>query len=247
MRRCSRHRAASVTATTTATRVIRHRVDPCQPTSTTKDRPSTAVASPSAALLWTDGRLLKWIAARLPEVARHRYQVPLRASGSSLRLPSRSAVNSRVVPTEFCMNAPGRRAASAWTAFQPVQWVGTRTSGARSARASQVSSMIGSKSGPFRWKASHHQVETIDSGQSVGVAADVHDAGVARNRSGPLALAGDVHDQGLIVEDQRVGLPGAISVGLVDREALLERASSGRPRRSREPTAQRGTRVGGSR
>ena len=44
------------------------------------------------------------------------------------RLSSRELVpsNSKRVPTLFCTNASGKRAASAWVALQPVQWVGTR-------------------------------------------------------------------------------------------------------------------------
>ena len=35
------------------------------------------------------------------------------------------ATNSKRVPTLFWMNASGKRAAIAWMARQPVQWVGT--------------------------------------------------------------------------------------------------------------------------
>jgi hypothetical protein len=68
------------------------------------------------------------------------------------RLLARQLVRrrSKVVPTEFWMKESGRRAARACVAFQPVQWVGTITSGARSASASQVGPMRGSNKGPLR-------------------------------------------------------------------------------------------------
>jgi hypothetical protein len=49
------------------------------------------------------------------------------------------------------MKLSGDRAASARVAFQPMQWAGTITPGARSTNASQVAPMIGSKSDPLRW------------------------------------------------------------------------------------------------
>ena len=62
------------------------------------------------------------------------------------------AVNSKRVPTLFWMNASGNRAAIAWMARQPVQWQGTRWSGANSPSAWQVGAMIFSNTGPLRWK-----------------------------------------------------------------------------------------------
>jgi hypothetical protein len=57
------------------------------------------------------------------------------------------AVKVYDVPTALGMNASGSTAANRCWAFQPVQWAGTRTSGASTANAATVGSMIGSKAG----------------------------------------------------------------------------------------------------
>jgi len=47
-----------------------------------------------------------------------------------------------VVPTAFWTNAPGKRAASWWTAFHPVQWAGTMNEGESSSKARTVGEMM---------------------------------------------------------------------------------------------------------
>jgi hypothetical protein len=71
-------------------------------------------------------------------------------------------------------------------------------------------------------EAADHRVEGVDAGEAAGVAGDVDDAGMAapgeHHQTGPA----EVHDQSLVVEDQRVGLPAVVVVGLVEGHAGLE-------------------------
>lgn len=57
-----------------------------------------------------------------------------------------------LVPTLPGTNASGKLAARAWMARHPVQCTGATTRGSSLRNASTVAGMIGSKSGPPRWK-----------------------------------------------------------------------------------------------
>ena len=71
-------------------------------------------------------------------------------------------------------------------------------------------------------EAADDGVQLVDAGQSLGVTADVDDARVPAAGEHDQPAPGDVGDQRLVVEDQRVRLPACAAPGLVDREALLE-------------------------
>ena len=66
------------------------------------------------------------------------------------------------------------------------------------------------------------RVQLVHAGQALGVAADVDHAGVPAAGEDDEPAPGDVGDQCLVVQDQRVGLPAAAAPGLVDGEPLLE-------------------------
>src|SRR5215472_3187567 len=74
---------------------------------------------------------------------------------------------------------------------------------------------------PVEVEPADHRVQRLIAGQPPGVAADVHDPGVPAAGDDDQALAGDVHDQRLVIEDQRVGFPGAAQPGLLRRESRL--------------------------
>ena len=130
-------------------------------------------------------------------------------------------------PTEGCTNASGRAWARRWVAFQPVQWPGTTRSTPKSAKAAIDGSMIGSNTAPVRWKPPTKPDDPVAAGEPPGVVEHVDGAGVGAAGHHHQALAGDVDDHVLVVEDQRVGLPAVAGPGLVDGEAGLELGDPG--------------------
>src|SRR5262249_51970358 len=76
----------------------------------------------------------------------------------------------------------------------------------------------------------------VDPRQPQGVAGDVDGAGVPAPGQHHQAPVPDVDDEGLVVDDQRGGLPPPVPVGLVHRQAPLRDRRAGRPPR-REPAA----------
>ena len=82
--------------------------------------------------------------------------------------------------------------------------------------------MIFSNAGRSRWKPPIDGVDAVLAGELPHVAEDVHDARVAAAGEDDEALAAHVRDQRLVVEDQRVGLPAAVAVGLETAGPLLE-------------------------
>jgi hypothetical protein len=76
---------------------------------------------------------------------------------------------------------------------------------------------------PTEVKASDDGVEVMVASQAPHVVEDVHDSGVTAAGQHDEAASAHVRDEGLIVEDQRIGLPASVPVGLVGREAPLER------------------------
>jgi hypothetical protein len=133
-----------------------------------------------------------------------------------------AAVRWKVVPTLFWMKAPGRRRAIAWVAFQPVQWAGMITSGGELLKSADgvPDDRLEQRAGQV--EAADDGMQFPDDGQALGVAADVDDAGVPAAGEHDQPAARDVGDQGLVVQDQRVGFPALPAPGLVDRESLLE-------------------------
>ena len=133
-----------------------------------------------------------------------------------------AAVRWKVVPTLFWMKAPGRRRAIAWVAFQPVQWAGTITSGADCSSASDgvPDDRLERRAGQV--ETADDGVQLVHAGQALSVTADVDDARVPAAGEHDQPAPGDVGDQRLVVQDQRVRLPASAAPGLVDRESLLE-------------------------
>jgi hypothetical protein len=58
-------------------------------------------------------------------------------------------------------------------------------------------------------KAAHDRVDGPVTGQAPGVPADVDDPGVSAACDDEQAFVLDVHDEGLVVEDERVRFPAA--------------------------------------
>ena len=100
--------------------------------------PTTAAQRPDGGQRTTTSR----VHCRAAPALRHRQR--------SLARSDWTGQSSIVVPTVLITNASGSRAASCWTAFQPVQCAGTRSAGESSASASTVGPMIGSNIGPLR-------------------------------------------------------------------------------------------------
>ena len=75
-------------------------------------------------------------------------------------------------------------------------------------------------------EAADEGMEVVDASEPLGLLADVDDLGVRAAGEYDEALAGDVGDERLIVEDERIGCPAAVAARLVDGEALLEAAAS---------------------
>ncbi len=125
------------------------------------------------------------------------------------------------VPTLFWMNAPGRARAIACVAFQPVQWAGTITSGAsRSGGDSVCDDRLEQRSGQV--EPADHRVQLADAGQALGVAADIDHAGMPAPGEDDQPAPGDVGDQRLVVQYQRVRFPAFAAPGLVNRESFLK-------------------------
>jgi hypothetical protein len=76
-----------------------------------------------------------------------------------------------------------------------------------------------------------HRVHPVHPGQRPRVPQDVDHAGVPAPGHDDEPAPGQVHDQRLVVEDQRVRLPAVAPQRLVDREPLLEVGRSAAPRR----------------
>jgi hypothetical protein len=81
--------------------------------------------------------------------------------------------------------------------------------------------------GPGQVQAADEAGDLVAAGQAPGVAQDVDRAGMGAGRHHHQALAGDVDDQVLVVQDQRVGLPAVAGPRLVDGEADLELGDPG--------------------
>jgi hypothetical protein len=105
------------------------------------------------------------------------------------------------------MKASGRAAARRWVAFQPVQWPGTNRSTPRSVRGGDGGADDRLEDGPGEVEAANEAGDLVAAGEAPGVLEDVDGAGVGAGRHHHQALAGDVDDQVLVVEDQRVELP----------------------------------------
>src|SRR6185312_15186676 len=71
-------------------------------------------------------------------------------------------------------------------------------------------------------EAADDRTDLVHAGQSLGVAADVDDARVPAAGQHDQSATGNVRDQRLVVEDERVGLPAVAAPSLVDREATFE-------------------------
>jgi hypothetical protein len=127
-----------------------------------------------------------------------------------------------VVPTALWTNASGKRAASWWTAFQPVQCAGMMRDGESSSNAWTVGPMIASNIGPLRWKPPITTAIFSCPVKPLRIADGVHDPGVAAAAEDDEAEFGQPKHHRLVVEDQRVGLPAASTECLVPAEARLE-------------------------
>ena len=66
----------------------------------------------------------------------------------------------------------------------------------------------------------------LDAGESSRVADDVDDPGVTAPGQHDQAVAGDVDNEGLVIEDQRVWCPGPVGQCLVKRHAMFEVAGA---------------------
>ena len=107
--------------------------------------------------------------------------------------------------------------------------------------------MIRSNHGPLRWKPPDDGVDLVLAGQLARVAHDVHDARVPAAGENDEAATAHAHHEGLVVEDQRVGLPVRVAVGLVDGEALLEVRRAVDLAGDRAPSRRGGTRAAAAR
>jgi hypothetical protein len=74
---------------------------------------------------------------------------------------------------------------------------------------------------PAQVEAAEQRIERLPAGQPLGVPGNVHHAGVAAAGDHHDALVADVHDERLIIEHERVGLPASVEPGLLRREAWL--------------------------
>lgn len=71
-------------------------------------------------------------------------------------------------------------------------------------------------------KAADDRGNGVDAGESARLADDIDDPGVAAPRKHHQPVTGDMDDEGLIVEDERVGCPGPIGERLMKRHAVFE-------------------------
>ena len=62
----------------------------------------------------------------------------------------------------------------------------------------------------------------LDAGEPSRITDDVDNPGVPAPGQHDQTVTGDVDDEGLVVEDQRVGRPGPVGQRLVKRHAMLE-------------------------
>ena len=81
--------------------------------------------------------------------------------------------------------------------------------------------------GAIEVKTAHHRVQGPILGEATGIAADVHDSGVAAPGDDEQALVLDVDDERLVVEDERVRLPGIVDPRLLRRKAGLLASGAG--------------------
>jgi hypothetical protein len=128
-----------------------------------------------------------------------------------------SEVQSRD-PTLLGMYAWGMAWARACAARHPVQWAGMADLG---------QSVDGGFDDRLEcWtaevKAADDRGNGVDAGESARVADDIDDPGVAAPRKHHQPVTGDMDDEGLIVEDERVGCPGPIGERLMKRHAVFE-------------------------
>ena len=89
----------------------------------------------------------------------------------------------------------------------PAECAGTITSGANSASASQVGPIIRLEEGPAQMEPTYHCVDLIDARELPRVSADIDYARMPTAGQHHQPFAGNVEDQGLIIEDKWVGLP----------------------------------------
>ena len=116
---------------------------------------------------------------------------------------------------------PGSGRRRACWARHPVQCAGTSTPGFSAARSSSTRGISGSNTGPFRWNPPRSAYSGWSPVSLAGVSGDVDHARVPAAGDDHQALARHVHDQRLLVQDHRVGLPAAVQPGLLRREAGL--------------------------
>ena len=156
--------------------------------------------------------------------------VPARARGQGCRdgaagsrsAAAQAAVSSRRVPTLFATNALGKRLASSCIPRQPVQWAGTTTVRRQLTERlhRRPDHRLEQRAGEV--EPTEHRVHPVHPGQRPRMPHDVDHAGMPAPGDDDEPAAGHVHDQRLVVEDQRVRLPAPVPQRLVDREALLE-------------------------
>jgi hypothetical protein len=75
---------------------------------------------------------------------------------------------------------------------------------------------------PGEVEPAEQSVQAIDAREPHGVPRDVDGAGVAAAGEHDQSPAPHVYDECLVVDDQRVGLPATVALGLVERHALFE-------------------------
>jgi hypothetical protein len=132
------------------------------------------------------------------------------------------AANSKRVPTLFWMNASGKRAASAWVARQPGAMRGHEVVGGKLAERVAGRPDNRFERPPAEVEASQDGVDPVLACELSHVVQDVDDAGVSAAGQDDETVSAQHRHEGLIVEDQRVGLPPTMPVGLVPRKAAFE-------------------------
>ena len=75
-------------------------------------------------------------------------------------------------------------------------------------------------------EAADDRGDGLDAGEPSRIADDIDNPGVPAPGQHDQTMTGDVDDEGLIIEDQRVGRPGPVSQRLVERHAMLEVAGA---------------------
>src|SRR4029079_4814146 len=79
---------------------------------------------------------------------------------------------------------------------------------------------------PGQVEAAYDGGDGVDAGESACVADDIDDAGVAASGEDHEPMTGNVDHQGLVIEDQRGGCPGAVNQRLMERHAVFKATGS---------------------